>query len=116
MITFQKNDLLVIVKNPEFKDADDYFATVKYIKDYEYNIHAFKHLDDKRMLKLEFTEVPRSHYDRLREFIALYNHEQILFIDWSNVGHQAYIRDNNLEGSADVIGEYYSFKIKLEII
>jgi len=115
MITLQKNELIVLLKNPEFKDADDYFATVKYTKDYDYNIHAFSNGKNKHMLKLEFKEVPRKHYNTLRTFIAKYNHVPVQFIDWSNVGMLVYIRDNKLEGKADAIGEYYSFTLNLEI-
>jgi len=116
MITLQKNELVVVLRNPEFKDADDYFATVKYKKDYDYNIHAVSDGTEKRMLTLNFKEVPKRYYDALSEFIVKYNHTQVQFIDWYNTGMLVAIRNNTLDGKADAFGEYYSFTLNLEVL
>jgi len=116
MVTFQKNELVVVMRNPDFQDADEYFATVKYKKDYNNDIHAFRHLDDRHYMILEFKEISYRIYQQMREFVQTYNHESVLFIDWLNAGHSCAIRDNNLEGKADALGEFYSFKIELEIL
>jgi len=116
MVVFQKNELVVVLKNPEFLDADEYFSTVKYKKDYNYDIHAFNHEDERRILKLQFKEVPKRFVDQMREFIYTYNHVQVQFIDWMNTGNNVMIRNNKLEAKAEAIGEFFSFNLEVEII
>ena len=116
MVTFQKDALVVVIRNPEFDDADEYFATVKYTKDYNNDLHAFRHLDDRRILKLVFKEISYASYQLMRTFVQTYNHEPVQFIDWLNVGNMVEIRTTDLEGKADAIGEFYSFSLELEII
>ena len=115
-VVFQKNSLLVVLRNPEFQDADEYFSTVKYQKDYNYDIHAFNNDDERRILKMNFKEIPKRFVDEMRIFVYTYNHVDVQFIDWMNVGHNVRIRNNNLVAKADAIGEFYSFSLDLEII
>jgi len=116
MVTFQKNELVVILNNPEFNDADDYFATVKYKEDYNFDLHAFNQKDDRNILKLNFKEVPHRYVEVLRQMVYTYNHTTVQFIDWQNAGHSAVIRNNQLDAKADAKGEYYSFSLEVEIL
>ena len=116
MVTFYKEESIVVIRNPKFNDADEYFATVKYTKDYNNDLHAFHHLDDRRIMKLSFEEVSYRIFQQMRSFVQSYNHEPVQFIDWLNVGHNVEIRDNNLDGKADARGEFYSFELEVEIV
>jgi len=102
--------------DPELKDTDEYFAPVKFKKDYNNDIHAIRHIDDHRVLTLTWKGIKKRIKDQVEEMVTSHNYEQILFIDWLNTANQAKIRQDTLNAKIDSIGEFYTFTLKLEIL
>ena len=114
MISFIADGEVVVVRNPELNNVEEFFWNNDIGFDYDGNPHSTSPgLLETRTL--EFKGVDSRNYRALVELIKLYAFEEINFIDWNGTQKIIRIAQKDLISSCGN-NDDYSFSLKLEVI
>lgn len=114
MISFIADGEVVVVRNPELNNVEEFFWNNDIGFDYDGNPHSTSPgLLETR--SLEFKRVNSKNYRALVELIKLYAFDEINFIDWNGTQKIVRIMQKDLLAKCET-NDDYSFSIKLEVV